>query len=101
METAKVIVDDAIRSNKVMMFAKTFCPYCKKAKAALNEENIDFKVMELDLRNDGDVIQDVMMNITGGRSVPRLFINGKFIGGCDTVLDLQANGKLSELVPPS
>ena len=53
METAKVIVGDAISSNKVMMFAKTFCPYCKKAKAALKEENIDFQVMELDTRSDG------------------------------------------------
>lgn len=38
-------------------------------------------VPQLDHRNDGDEIQDCLAQLTGGRSVPRVFVGGKFIGG--------------------
>jgi hypothetical protein len=38
---------------------------------------------QLDQRDDGDAIQAALAEITGGRSVPRVFIGGKFIGGGD------------------
>ena len=42
-ETAKA----AISSNKVMVFSKTTCPYCRKAKDALTDLKVDFGVIEL------------------------------------------------------
>jgi glutaredoxin len=38
---------------------------------------------QLDQRADGDAIQDALQQITGGRSVPRVFVDGTFIGGGD------------------
>jgi glutaredoxin 3 len=38
--------------------------------------------LQLDKRGDGDEIQDALLEITGGRTVPRVFIAGEFIGGC-------------------
>ncbi len=38
---------------------------------------------QLDQRQDGDSIQDALLEVTGGRSVPRVFIGGAFIGGGD------------------
>jgi len=40
-------------------------------------------VVELDERDDGNAIQDYLGQLTGGRSVPRVFVGGKFIGGGD------------------
>ena len=37
----------AITSNKVMVFSKTMCPFCKKAKAALTDLNVGFGLIEL------------------------------------------------------
>lgn len=37
----------AIEANKVMVFSKTKCPFCKKAKEALTELNIEYGVIEL------------------------------------------------------
>ena len=53
--------------------------------------------MELDKRDDGDAIQDIMQTMTGGRSVPRLFIDGNFIGGGDDTVRLQREGKLAAM----
>ena len=41
------------------------------------------KLVELDTRDDGEAIQDALLELTGGRSVPRVFIDGQFIGGGD------------------
>lgn len=79
-------VKQAISENAVTVFSKTFCPYCAKAKSALNSLSVkNMSVIELDKRSDGDSIQNALQELTGGRSVPRVFIQGKFIGGGDDV----------------
>lgn len=55
-------------------------------------------VMELDERDDGSAIQDVLLDITGGRSVPRVFIDGEFIGGGDDTDALARSGKLEVML---
>lgn len=44
--------------------------------------------------DDGSDIQDVLLNMTGGRSVPRVFINKTFVGGGTDIKALQDQGKL-------
>lgn len=44
--------------------------------------------------DDGSAIQDYLHTLTGARSVPRVFVGGKFIGGGSEVKDLQEKGKL-------
>lgn len=51
-------------------------------------------MIELDNRNDGNEIQDALSALTGGRSVPRVFIDGEFIGGGDDTDALERSGKL-------
>ena len=53
-----------------------------------------YKVVELDQRDDGSDILDYMLELTGGRTVPRVFIDGEFIGGADDTAALDESGKL-------
>jgi glutaredoxin 3 len=46
----------------------------------------------------GSDIQDALLEITGGRSVPRVFVDGKFIGGGDDTAAKAANGELKTLL---
>ena len=55
-------------------------------------------VPQLDERPDGDEIQDALLEITGGRSVPRVFIGGKFFGGGDDTVAALKNGKLEKAI---
>eukprot|EP00877_Chromochloris_zofingiensis_P001456 jgi/Chrzof1/11310/Cz05g32010.t1 len=97
---AKQLVEDTINSHPVTVFSKSFCPYCHKAKRALNQflQPDQYFVMELDQVNEGDDIQDALLEKTGGRSVPRVFVGGKFIGGGDDTAAKAANGELERLL---
>mmetsp|Transcript_18327 Transcript_18327/g.38130 ORF Transcript_18327/g.38130 Transcript_18327/m.38130 type:complete len:344 (-) Transcript_18327:62-1093(-) len=96
-----VYVRGEIAKHKVLMFSKTTCPFCFKAKEALNKElggEGGFETIELDLVDNGPAIQDALKIVTGGRTVPRVFINGQFIGGGDDTVAKQASGELRELL---
>lgn len=54
--------------------------------------------IELDQRKDGGEIQDVLLEITGARTVPRVFIDGKCIGGGTDAKQLYENGQLKALL---
>ena len=47
---------------------------------------------------DGDQIQVALHKMTGQRTVPNIFINGKHLGGCDSTVEAKASGKLLELL---
>jgi glutaredoxin-related protein len=57
-----------------------------------------FLNLQLDSDSDGSEIQEILKGITGGRSVPRVFIGGKFIGGGDETAAAAANGSLEKLL---
>ncbi|CAD6184439.1 unnamed protein product [Caenorhabditis auriculariae] len=99
--TGKSFVDGLLQKFKVVVFSKTYCPYCHKARAALDGQNIKPEAMEwveLDKRKDGEEIQDYLKELTGARSVPRVFIGGKFFGGGDDTAAAANNGKLEKLL---
>ena len=69
-EEIKTWINQEISSNLVVVFSKTYCPYCRKAKNAFQAAGLDkYTVHELDKRNDGEIIQDVLKDITGARTV--------------------------------
>ncbi|KAL0952196.1 hypothetical protein HGRIS_008806 [Hohenbuehelia grisea] len=98
--SVKAFVDDAIADNKVAIFSKSYCPYCRSAKAlfASNYPDIQTVIYELDERDDGDAIQDYLQEKTGQRTVPNIFVNKQHVGGNDKVTGLQSSGKLAALV---
>ncbi|KAG5006193.1 hypothetical protein JHK82_024170 [Glycine max] len=91
-------VDETITSHKIVIFSKTYCPYCRRAKAVFKELNQVPHVVELDEREDGSKIQDIMVNIVGRRTVPQVFINGKHLGGSDDTVEAYESGHLHKLL---
>jgi len=80
------------------MFSKTSCSFCTKAKEALKSVGASFEVMEIENRSDMAAIQDYLKTLTGARSVPRVFINGKFYGGGDETSAGAKNGDLAKKI---
>jgi len=83
--------------QKVVVFSKTTCPFCDKVKKLFSDLDIQIEIVELDQREDGSAIQASLAELTGQRTVPNVFIQGKHIGGCDDTLKLNAEGKLVTL----
>ena len=48
---------DLISQNKVLVLSKSYCPYCIRTKALLSELKVETKVVELDMMDDGDLLQ--------------------------------------------
>jgi len=92
------VVEEKIKNNHVMMFSKTTCPYCAKVKNLFNELNVQYTVFELDLENNMSDLQDALVQKSGQRSVPNVFINQKHVGGCDDTLKAHAEGTLLPMI---
>nr|XP_033944950.1 thioredoxin reductase 3 isoform X1 [Pseudochaenichthys georgianus] len=87
-----------IDSNQVMVFSKSYCPYCVKVKDLFKELKLEFNAMELDLIEDGTNYQDMLLEMTGQKSVPSVFINKTHVGGCDKTLQAHKDGSLQQLL---
>ncbi|KAG2230084.1 hypothetical protein INT48_005086 [Thamnidium elegans] len=98
MVKAQEIVEELISNNKVVVFSKTYCPYCTKAKNLLKELGIEFYAIELDNEEQGAAIQQYLHDKTGQRTVPNIFIAGQHVGGCDSLFAAKANGSLKKLL---
>jgi len=58
----------------------------------------DIEILELDEREDGDAIQAYLLEKTGQRTVPNVFINEKHVGGNDSVQAAKSSGELQKLL---
>ncbi|KAH9605350.1 hypothetical protein KSS87_004644 [Heliosperma pusillum] len=91
-------VKKTISSHKIVIFSKSYCPYCRRAKEVFKDLNQAPHVIELDQRDDGWDIQDALSEVVGRRTVPQVFINGKHIGGSDDTVEAYQSGKLVKLL---
>ncbi|HUN12059.1 MAG TPA: glutaredoxin 3 [Rhabdaerophilum sp.] len=81
---------------EIIVYSKSYCPYCQAAKALLTKKGAAFT--EIDLTTDPEG-QRAMAKKAGGRStVPQIFIGGQHIGGCDDLHALDARGGLDPLL---
>ncbi|KDP32664.1 hypothetical protein JCGZ_13662 [Jatropha curcas] len=96
--SASAFVQNLINSQRIVIFSKSYCPYCFRAKRIFSELHEKAYVVELDLRDDGAQIQYVLLDLVGRRTVPQVFVNGKHIGGSDDLKDAVQSGKLLELL---
>jgi glutaredoxin 3 len=82
--------------NPVRMYTTQVCPFCVRAKALLKQRG----VQQIDeIRIDLDPAQrDHMMEITGRRTVPQIFIGSIHVGGCDDLMALDQKGGLLPLL---
>lgn len=75
----------------VSIYVNNLCPYCRRAVALLNKKNVPFR--EIDVTIDKTKYVEIKKK-TGWNTVPQIFINGEFIGGCDDLYALENKGLL-------
>lgn len=93
--------DALIKGHSCVLFGKTTCGFCGRAMQVLQKEGAKVHVYMLDEElqwNEMDEMQDYFKSITGARSVPRVFIDGRFIGGGDDIVSLHQRGELTSLL---
>jgi glutaredoxin 3 len=80
----------------VKMYTTAVCPYCIRAKQVLKAKGV---AQIEEIRIDLDPAQrDHMMQITGRRTVPQIYVGDTHVGGCDDLMALDAKGGLVPLL---
>jgi glutaredoxin 3 len=80
----------------VKMYTTAVCPYCIRAKQLLNAKGVA-QIEEIRIDTD-PAARAHMMEITGRRTVPQIFIGDTHVGGCDDLVALDAKGGLMPLL---
>jgi len=82
--------------SKVLMYSTAVCPYCVRAEQLLNRKGVtDIEKVRIDLQPER---REEMMQRTGRRTVPQIYIGETHVGGCDELYELERQGKLDSLL---
>jgi glutaredoxin 3 len=80
----------------VKMYTTLICPFCIRAKMLLKQRGVQqIEEIRVDL-NPAE--RDVMIDKTGRRTVPQIFIGDTHVGGCDDLIALDQRGGLAPLL---
>ena len=79
--------------KKIVIYTKNYCPYCKRAVAFLERNNLEFE--NVDVTNDEELLKPVSEK-TGVTTVPQVFVDDEFIGGYDDMVALKKAGEINE-----
>ena len=80
---------------KVLMYLTAACPYCQSADRLLREKGVEVERIRVDLDPSR---RAEMMEKSGRRTVPQIWIDGQHVGGCDDLYALERAGKLDPLL---
>ncbi|MFQ5617648.1 MAG: glutaredoxin 3 [Rhodospirillales bacterium] len=85
---------------EVDIYTTPFCGFCYRAKALLDKKGVRFT--EIDVTVTPGARQEMMERAGGQRKVPQIFVDGRHVGGCEELFDLESRGALDSLLgaPP-
>ncbi|EIM20349.1 glutaredoxin [Wallemia mellicola CBS 633.66] len=101
MSAIAQLVEKTIADNVIAVFSKSYCPFCTRTKNLIKQLPVkpdNVAILELDERPDGADIQAYLLDKTGQRSVPNVFVKQQHIGGNDDFQAAHASGKIVQLL---
>lgn len=84
------------QNKRVVIYSKSTCPYCRRAKEFLMQKGVDFE--DIDLITFPHRREEMIARSGGQRTVPQIFIGFQHIGGYSELLELDAAGQLDQLL---
>ena len=81
--------------QKIVIYTTATCPSCIGAKKLLDRKKLKYSEIAVD---KDPAKREEMIELSGRRSVPQIFINGKHVGGFDDLQKLQNSGQLDTLL---
>jgi glutaredoxin 3 len=81
--------------TEVTIYTRPFCGYCTRAVSLLKAKGVEFT--EIDAGFDPEARRE-MIERSGHRTFPQIFIGQTHIGGCDEMMELERQGKLDALL---
>lgn len=82
-------------NHEITIYSKAKCSYCSKAIEFLNKKRLHFS--DVDVTWDEERRKELIKK-TGSHTLPLIFIDNKYIGGCNDLLELSKNGELDKML---
>lgn len=100
MEDVTKKIESQIANNKVILYMKGSrdmpqCGFSARVVNILNSYGVDYEAV--DVLSDPDIRQGIK-DYSNWPTIPQLYINGQFIGGCDICVEMDQNGELGGLI---
>lgn len=90
-------IDQEIKElAEVEIYTTPFCPFCHRAKGLLNKKGVQFN--EINVMITPGMRKQMSERASGSSKVPQIFIDGKHVGGCDDLFELDFDGELDLLL---
>jgi monothiol glutaredoxin len=98
MSDTKTKISELVQKNKVLLFMKgnkSFpqCGFSSQVVQILKKEGVDFETVNVLADPE---IRDGIKQFSNWPTIPQLYVNGKFVGGCDIVNEMHASGELAK-----
>lgn len=77
----------------IEIYTTTFCPYCRAAKRLLESRGLEYSEINIEKKGKS---RAQLEELTGGRTVPQIVMDGESIGGYDDLIALDNKGKLAQ-----
>jgi monothiol glutaredoxin len=97
MSDVKTRIQEMIDKNKVLLFMKgnksiPQCGFSSRVVGVLKSEGVPFETVNVLADPE---IREGIKQFSNWPTIPQLYVNGKFVGGCDIVTEMHANGELA------
>lgn len=93
-------LDQLINSHKILVFMKGSklmpqCGFSNNVVQILNTLGVSYEIV--DVLTDHDIRQGIK-EYSNWPTIPQVYINGEFVGGCDIMIEMYQNGELQQMV---
>ncbi len=80
----------------VFMYMRSTCGYSQRAMSLLRQKGVQFETVDISAHPERR--QEMIDRSNGRTTVPEIFINGRHIGGCDDLMELESSGQLDSML---
>jgi len=99
-DTIQAKIEEQVKKNKIILYMKgtpsfPMCGFSAATIQVLDSYNVAYESVNV---LDDPAIRDGVKRYSNWPTVPQLYINGEFVGGCDIVREMHAKGELEPLI---
>jgi monothiol glutaredoxin len=95
-------IEEIVKNNDVLLFMKGTpqmpqCGFSQRVTAILNEQGVAFAAINVLL---DPAVREGIKVFSDWPTIPQLYVNGEFVGGCDIISEMHEDGELATLLSP-
>lgn len=82
--------------TEIVIYTTPTCGFCRAAKRLLTKKGAEFT--EIDVAGRPELREEMTERANGRRTVPQIFVNGRHVGDCEDLFDLDYADKLDDIL---